>query len=143
MEKEETVDYYIKYAWHAISRMYNQKAQAYGLSTSMAFVLLNIHPDFGTRATKIAPLIGLETTSLARMLKNMEEGGLIERRSDPLDGRAVRIFLTSEGKKKKEIAMETVATFNKEIAKQISRKEFNSFVKVFEKINKVLENINL
>lgn len=143
MNKEDTVDYYIKNAWHAISRMYNQKAQAHGLSTSMAFVLLNIHPDFGTRATKIAPLIGLESTSLARMLKNMEETGLIERRSDPTDGRAVRIFLTDEGKRKKEIAMETVMVFNQKVAKTVTEREFKSFVKVFEKINKVLENINL
>ena len=29
MKREETIDYHIRSAWHAISRMYNQRAQKY------------------------------------------------------------------------------------------------------------------
>ncbi|HMG89981.1 MAG TPA: hypothetical protein VK589_07970, partial [Chryseolinea sp.] len=68
MRREETVDHNIKSAWHAISRMYNQQAGKHEITTSIGFVLLNIHSD-GTPATKIAPLMGLEARSLTRMLK--------------------------------------------------------------------------
>ena len=72
MRREETVDYAIKAAWHAIARMYNQQASKHDITMSMGFVLLNIHSE-GTPATKIAPLMGLEARSLSRLLKSMEE----------------------------------------------------------------------
>ncbi len=143
MKKEETVDFHIKSTWHAISRMYNQKAQRYGVSTSMGFVLLNINPDYGTRATKIAPLIGLETTSLSRMLKSMEVQGLIERKPDPDDGRAVRIFLTKLGQEKQLTAKDAVLKFNEEVYSILTAKELKGFFETVEKINKVIDTITL
>ena len=115
MKREETVDYNIKTAWHAINRMYNQEAIKNEITTSIGFVLLNINSKEGTPATKIAPLIGLESRSLVRMLKSMEEKGLICRKADPSDKRLVRIFLTDKGKQKKEISRKTVMAFNEKV----------------------------
>lgn len=140
MKREETVDYNIKTAWHAISRMYNQEAIKNDITTSIAYVLLNINSKEGTPATKIAPLIGLESRSLVRMLKSMEEKGLIRRQADPNDKRLVRIFLTKLGKEKKELAMQTVMAFNKRIRKIIPEKELKTFFGVIEKINQIVEN---
>ena len=104
MKKEETVDHNLRTAWHAIARMYNQQAQKYDATMSMGFVLLNINSEEGTPATKIAPMMGLEARSLTRLLKSMEEKGLIYRESDKNDKRSVRILLTKEGRDKKEKA---------------------------------------
>ncbi|WP_215225499.1 MarR family winged helix-turn-helix transcriptional regulator [Echinicola shivajiensis] len=139
MKPEETVDFYIKTAWHAISRMYNQKGAEEGLTTSIGFVLININSHDGTPATKIAPLMGLESRSLTRMLKSMEEKGLICRKPDSTDKRSVRIFLTAKGKRKKEISIQTIKEFNEAIQGQLSKKELDHFFKVFHKINQVIE----
>lgn len=139
MKREETVDYNIKTAWHAISRMYNQQAIKNDITTSIGFVLLNINSKEGTPATKIAPLIGLESRSLVRMLKSIEEKGLIRRQADPNDKRLVRIFLTKLGIEKKEIALQTVMAFNKRIRKEIPEKELKTFFEVIEKINQIVE----
>src|SRR5688572_10114074 len=120
MRREDTVDHNIKTAWHAISRMYNQQAWKHDITTAIGFVLLNIHSDHGTPATKIAPLMGLEARSLTRMLKTMEEKGLIERIPDAVDKRSVRIFLTDLGKVKKEVSRETVLQFNNRVREQIA-----------------------
>ena len=68
MKPEETVDYNIKVAWHAISRMYNTQAAQNDITTSIGFVLLNIDQDKGTPATKIAPLLGLEIHPMSFMV---------------------------------------------------------------------------
>ncbi|MFD2203856.1 MarR family winged helix-turn-helix transcriptional regulator [Shivajiella indica] len=141
MKREETVDYHIKSAWHAISRMYNQKAALEGFTTSIGFVLININSKEGTPATKIAPLMGLEARSLTRMLKNMEEKGYIYKQPDPVDKRSVRIFLTPEGKKKKEISIKTIKEFNLMVREVVSEEELQTFFGVFQKINKVIENL--
>jgi DNA-binding MarR family transcriptional regulator len=141
MKKEETVDYPIKSAWHAISRMYNQQAAEEGFTTAIGFVLININSKEGTPATKIAPLIGLETRSLTRMLKTMEEKGLIYKKADPVDKRSVRMFLTEEGKRKKEISVQSVKRFNEQVRAALTEEELASFFGVISKIQKVIDQI--
>jgi DNA-binding MarR family transcriptional regulator len=141
MKKEETVDYPIKSAWHAISRMYNQQAAEEGFTTAIGFVLININSKEGTPATKIAPLIGLETRSLTRMLKTMEEKGLIYKKADPVDKRSVRMFLTEEGKRKKEISVQSVMRFNEQVRAALTEEELGSFFGVISKIQKVIDQI--
>ncbi len=141
MKKEETVDYPIKSAWHAISRMYNQQAAEEGFTTAIGFVLININSKEGTPATKIAPLIGLETRSLTRMLKTMEEKGLIYKKADPVDKRSVRMFLTEEGKRKKEISVQSVKRFNELVRAALTEEELASFFGVISKIQKVIDQI--
>lgn len=142
MRREETVDYAIKATWHAIARMYHQQAGRHDITMSMGFVLLNIHAD-GTPATKIAPLMGLEARSLSRLLKTMEEKGLICRETDPEDKRKVRIVLTKAGKRKKEKSKETVLRFNEAVRGQISSSKLNIFFQVLEDIQKVVEKKNV
>lgn len=138
MRREETVDYTIKAAWHAIARMYNQQAAKHDITMSMGFVLLNIHSE-GTPATKIAPLMGLEARSLSRLLKSMEEKGLICREADAHDKRMVRIVLTKEGKKKKEKSRETVLRFNEAVRRQVEPGRLSVFFQVLQDIQRIIE----
>lgn len=138
MRREDTVDYAIKAAWHAIARMYNQQAGKHDITMSMGFVLLNIHSDEGTPATKIAPLMGLEARSLSRLLKSMEEKGLICREADHNDRRMVRIVLTREGKRKKEKSKETVLRFNEAVRNKIDARRLNVFFEVLEEIQQLI-----
>jgi DNA-binding MarR family transcriptional regulator len=140
MRREDTVDYNIKAAWHAIARMYNQQAGKHDITMSMGFVLLNINSEEGTPATKIAPLMGLEARSLTRLLKSMEEKGLIYREADASDKRLVRIVLTKEGKKKKEKSRETVLRFNHAIREQIDEERLSVFFSVLQQIANIIEN---
>lgn len=143
MRREETVDHNIKAVWHAIARMYNQQAGKHNITMSMGFVLLNINSEEGTPATKIAPLMGLEARSLTRLLKSMEEKGLIYRESDMMDKRMVRIVLTKEGRKKKEKSRETVLRFNEAIRERIHADKLNTFFSVLQEINRIIERENV
>ena len=143
MKREETVDYHIRAAWHAIARMYNQKASDYGATMAVGFVLLNIDVEDGTPATKIAPLMGLEARSLTRLLKSLEEQGAIYRKVDVTDKRCVRIYLTEEGKKGRERAKETVLRFNELVREEIPKEKLETFFEVVQHINKILERNNI
>ena len=140
MERKELIDYNIKATWHAIARMYNQYAVKHNITTSMAFVLLNIDSTEGTPATKIAPLMGMEARSLTRILKSMEDKKLINRKRDTIDGRMVKIFLTDLGKQKKEIAKKKVRTFNSVLKEHIPGKDLQVFFGVIDTINLFIEN---
>lgn len=143
MKREETIDFNIKAAWHGISRMYNQQAAKYGGTMSIGFALLNINTEEGTAATKIAPMMGLEARSLTRLLKSMEEKGLIYRETDKNDKRSVRIMLTKEGRKNKEKARETVLRFNEAVREEIPEQKLAVFFDVLQNINRMIEQNNM
>ncbi len=142
MKKEKTVDFHIKWGWHAISRMYNAYASQYDMTMAIGYVLLNIDLDAGTPATKIGPLLGMEPRSLVRMLKSLEERGWIRREVDGTDKRFVRIYLTDEGKVKRELAREGVLQFNQMIRERIPLDKLVLFMEVMKDINHIVEEEN-
>ena len=142
MKKEKTVDFHIKWSWHAISRMYNAYAGRFDLTMATGYVLLNIDAEQGTPATRIGPLLGMEPRSLVRMLKTLEERGLIRRATDELDKRFVRIYLTNEGRAKREMAREGVIEFNKMIREKIPLDKLVVFFDVIKEINLIVEDEN-
>lgn len=143
MKKEETLDHQIKATWHAISRMYNQQAAKYGGTMSVGYVLLNISTEKGASATKIAPQMGLESRSLTRILKSMEEKGLIYRSPDPNDKRGVLVFLTDKGIEMKNRARETVLRFNEVTRESIPAKKLDVFFEVLQCVNGIIEKNNI
>jgi len=140
LKREKTVDHHIKAAWLAISRMYNTQAAKYDMTMAIGYVLLNIDAEKGTPATKIAPLLGLEARSLTRMLKTLEERGWIYRIGSTTDKRYVNIYLTEEGKTKRELARKTVIDFNQQINELISPDKLALFFEVIKEINAIVEN---
>ena len=137
---KEDIGFDVKVTWLAIARMFSPLATDHGITVTMGFVLLNISRDSGTPATKIAPLLGMEPRSLTRLIKKMEEEGLVERRPDPEDRRSVRIFLTDKGFEKKAIAKQNNESFNHAVRGSISDVELRSFFDVMEKIHLVIQN---
>ena len=139
MKREETIDFNIKAAWHAISRLYNAEANLNEMTTSIGFILLNIDSEKGESATKIAPLLGLEARSITRTLNSMEEKGLIYKEKATKDKRGIRVFLTDLGKEKKEISRKTVLNFNFQMQEMIDTDELKTFFSVIQQINKIID----
>ena len=139
MNIEETVDYHIRATLFTMMRMYNLLAAENGITQGIAYVLILINKE-GVPATKIAPLMGMGTSSLTRLLKKMEVDGLIYRQADEVDKRVVRIFLTEKGVQLREKAKAVVLNFNEKLFKQISKKEMEDFVKVSAIIREQIKN---
>jgi len=139
MKPSETFDFHIQTAWHGISRMYNQIASKYGYSRAIGYVLLNIDEE-GIPATKIAPMLGMEPTSLSRLLRSMEEKGLIYRKGDEFDRRKVLIFLTKEGQRIRHLSSIVVKGFNEKLIKAVGKDSLKSLMNISENIQFVMED---
>jgi DNA-binding MarR family transcriptional regulator len=141
MEKKytETVDSKIKTTWQLISRMYNAEAAQYGGSIAIGHFLLNIDSKEGSFASDIAPLLGMESTSLSRIIKTLEKEKMIIRKSDKTDKRKVKIILTEKGKKNKELAKQIVRNFNSSIEDKIGKKNLSLFSKIMTDITELAE----
>lgn len=142
MKPEETIDFHIRWAWAKISKAYNAEAMKSGGSMAIGYVLLNIDKE-GTPSTKLGPKMGMEPTSLTRLLKSMESLDLIQRITDKTDKRVVRVKLTAKGKKMREVSKEVVIKFNEHIHKKINPKKLEVFFEVMSEINGLLDKNNI
>ena len=134
MEKLKTFDYALRSTWQSVTNMYNKDACKYGSTMSAGFALLSIE-SYGTPSTALGPKMGIENTSLSRLLNSLEEKKLIERKPNPNDGRGRLIYLTKLGLEKRELSKKIVVGFNKSITNQLSKSEINTFFKVINCIN--------
>ena len=139
MTPEETIDFHIRWAWAKISKAYNIEAAKFGGTMSIGYVLLNIDKE-GTPSTKLGPKMGMEPTSLSRLLKKMEEDDLIRKEADTDDKRIVKIFLTKKGKEMREPSKSAVIKLNNYFREHIPLKKLEVFLEVMQSINGTLEN---
>lgn len=136
---EEYIDFNLRHAWHKISRMYNQKAKAHGLTMSIGFILLIVDKD-GTASTQLGPRMGMEPTSLSRTLKTMERKGYIYREVDKGDKRKVLIFLTPEGIELRKRVKEVVVDFNEKLLQTIPEHKLTVFFEIMNLIDEHVED---
>ena len=106
---------------------------------SVGHTLLSVDTENGTPSTKLGPKMGMEARSLTRILKSMEEKGLIYRERDKKDKRMVRIFLTQFGKEKRELSRDIVVKFNLAIQEKLGHSKLNQFFSVIKRINDFLD----
>lgn len=78
----------------------NKAVAHLGLSEASTWPLLAVSRyGEGLRQRVIADILGIKAPSLTRPLDGLERDGLIERRDDPVDGRAKTLHLTPQGQK--------------------------------------------
>ena len=148
MDKNISIDHQLRATWQAVAKMYNEQAAKHDSTMATAFVLLTIDKVKGTPSTSLGPLMGMEPTSLSRILKSMEEKGAISREKNPDDGRSVIIKLTDYGKEMRKVSKGHVYQFNNIVREYVTEQELDSFFKVMNVINnliaekKIFEEIN-
>jgi DNA-binding MarR family transcriptional regulator len=140
MDKNASIDHQLRATWQAVTELYNEEAAKHESTMSKAFILLNVDYENGTPSTALGPLMGMKPTSLSRILKSMEDKGVILREKNPYDGRGVLVKLTSYGKEMREVSKKSVYQFNNTVKNHVTEEELESFFKVTKTINKLIAN---
>jgi MarR family transcriptional regulator, transcriptional regulator for hemolysin len=83
---------------HDVARLmrvaYDRRTRELGLTRSQWWVLNNLYFNEGITQSELADLLDIEKPTLGRLLDRLEDKGWLERRGDPSDRRAKRVYLT-------------------------------------------------
>ncbi|WJH41478.1 MarR family transcriptional regulator [Aliirhizobium terrae] len=97
---EDILSYYIRTLNIAVSRDLDEKLDglevAKGTGKITTLLLVDRHP--GIRPSAIAELILRDRSAMVRVIDQMEEHGLLTRRTDGDDNRAQGLFITRKGR---------------------------------------------
>lgn len=141
--KKQLIDHSLRATWQAVSKMYSEVAKQYGITMALGLTLLNIDPKHGTASTALGPIMGMEPTSLSRLLNSLEDLYLIERKPNPHDGRGVIVHLTPDGLSKRDLIKKHVYAFNLAVEKKVSARDLLGFYETIEAVNSSCSEILL
>jgi MarR family transcriptional regulator, transcriptional regulator for hemolysin len=73
----------------------DHKAAQFGITRAQWAVLVRLDRSEGINQSEFADVLDLQPITLTRLLDKLSDSGLIERRPDPADRRAKRLYLTA------------------------------------------------
>jgi MarR family transcriptional regulator, transcriptional regulator for hemolysin len=83
---------------HDVARLlrvaYDRRTRDLGLTRSQWWVLNHLYFHEGITQSELAEVLDIEKPTLGRLLDRLEDKGWLERRADPSDRRAKRVYLT-------------------------------------------------
>jgi DNA-binding MarR family transcriptional regulator len=114
---------------HDVSRLrrivVDRALKPLGVTRSQWWVLAFLSRRDGMTQTALAEDLDLTKVAVGGLLDRMEAGGLIERRPDPKDGRARRVYLTKDGARQVNTIRENVEQVELGILSEISEPDLD------------------
>lgn len=90
----DTIGVLVSDVTRLLRRRFDAQARSIGVSRAQWQVLIALARSEGINQAGLAERLDVETITVGRMVDRLEEAGLVERRADPADRRAWRLFLT-------------------------------------------------
>lgn len=128
------VGHKLKLASQLMYRDFLERLEPYGLTPFHYLVLCCLWEEDGLSTSRIAEKLGQLGATLTGVVDRMEDRKLVYRERDPQDRRTVRIWLTPDGEKLKEVLPQ--------IGEQTVDKALNKISKAEQElVSKVLDRI--
>lgn len=121
-----------------VARAYNSAANKlsaqFGLSqaTSWPAVIIGRQGEEGVRPGALATILGLDASSVVRVIDHLIEKGLVERQDDPLDRRAKILHLTADGKQRVGQIEKALIPFRREMLAKASAEDIDACLRVMD-----------
>ncbi len=122
-----------------MDQVFGQVIQPAELTIIEWYILRALYEEDGQHASELARAVGRAATSFTPNLDKLQNKGLIERRADPSDRRAVRIYLTDAGEKYKQPVMDSARRVDRRMSEMFSDDEYENFQQVLS----VLQTMSL
>ncbi len=91
--------YLLNRAGARIATAFGEEMRPLGASLQIWRVLAALREKDGRRMGDLSETTSIEVSTLTRLVDNMEKGGLVERRRDAGDARAVAVHVTAAGRR--------------------------------------------
>ena len=123
---------------HEVARLlrrdFNQRAVNLGLSQAQWRALAYLSHHEGIRQVTLAEYLEIQPISLGRQLDYLQESGLIERRPDPTDRRAIQLYLTPAAEPVLERLWEHAAETQKAALNGIPENEHDALLTLLQRV---------
>ena len=117
-----------------VIELFSIRMAAYGLSPVDFSVLSLIMHNPGITSRQLCSALSLLPPNLVGKISTMEKRKLLARRPHPEDGRAIGLYLTSEGEALMHAAEHTASDLEKDAAASLSTAEKKTLLRLLQKV---------
>jgi DNA-binding MarR family transcriptional regulator len=120
-----------------LDQLFGRAVKPLGLTIIEWYILRSLFERDGQHASELARAVGRAATSFTPNLDKLQDKGLVERRPDPNDRRAIHIHLTAEGEQLRERVTSTAAEVDSAIRQLFSPEEYQHFLTVLSALQAI------
>jgi DNA-binding MarR family transcriptional regulator len=117
------------------SLRFEQRAREHSLTLMQCKALVHLSRNEGASQARLAELTDMEPMMMVRILDRMEADRLLERRPDPADRRARRLYLTSKAKPLLDEVWRLADATRNEMFAGVPRAERDAFMRILESVH--------
>lgn len=125
-------------AMKKLERVLSAHLEQYGVSVPQSFVLFCLLEEDGSTLKEIGTRAQIDSSSMTVLVDKLENEGLVERRLDQQDRRAIRVYLTDKGRQLGLEVLNAGMAFNQFIKNSLGELE-TPFLQGLQTIVKILE----
>jgi DNA-binding MarR family transcriptional regulator len=116
-------------------RRFDQNGKRLGLTRAQCRTLSYLARNEGINQAGLAELLEVRPMTLVRQIDRMEEAGWIERRPDPTDRRARRLFLTGKARPILGRIWDVATLTRDEVLNCLSRSEADQLINLMNRVH--------
>jgi DNA-binding MarR family transcriptional regulator len=125
-----------------LDQLFGRVVNPLGLTIIEWYIMRALFERNGLHASELARAVGRAATSFTPNLDKLQQKGLIERRPDQADRRAVHIYLTEEAEAYRAAVTETAAKLDEAIRDLFTEREFEQFQHVIATLQTLSPDYN-
>lgn len=124
---------------HAMQRVSTRMQRDLGISGPQRLIIRCVGRYPGVTASQLADVLHLDRGSISAALNRLEEKGLLERRTDPVDRRRVTLGLTARGRQVDRPTEHTIESAVEKLLKSTSPPDLETTGRVLAALAEALE----
>jgi MarR family transcriptional regulator, transcriptional regulator for hemolysin len=138
-------DLRLSYLIHDVSRLrrltFDQLMKPLGATRAQWWVIAFLSRRDGIRQTDLAFELDIGKASLGALIERLESGGWVERRADPVDRRAKRVYLSAKSRRFAREMQRVDRAFNAEMLAQVTEAERDTMVRLLSILKHALQRL--
>lgn len=135
----------IGFLMHDISRLrrsaFDHIMKKIGVTRAQWWVIVHLSRHDGMMQVQLAEILDIGKASLGNLVERLENGGWVERRSDPADARMRRVYLTRKARQLIDQIHGAEASFNEETLRGLPRERRDEFLADLQRIKDNLKEV--
>lgn len=117
-----------------LHKYYNTRFSEYGITLTQSFILFALMMQDGQNVKNLAERLSLESPAVTGLIDRLEKEQMVERRNDPDDRRALRVYLTEKGRELAEKLIPIAVEFNNKLKSLFTAEQEQALKKVLDSI---------
>ncbi len=135
MELEQCINFILTNVQQSVQQLFKGELGQFGVTPVQYMVLKCLWDENGVTVKQLADRLQLDSSTITGILDRLEIKGMIKRKPDPNDRRALSVVLTPKGKALEKSVNQAIINANNKVLGKLENQESEALKLLLQKIN--------